>query len=822
MKKLVIIDSHGLIHRAFHALPPLTTPQGEPIGAVYGLATMVLKIIRKHNPDYIAAAFDRPEPTFRKELYKEYKAHRPSAPDELVGQFNKARELFSIFNIPILEYPGFEADDIIGTLVKIFSKQDLSIIILTSDLDMLQLLKNPSVLVETPQKGVGETKTYNESAVKERFGVQPSQFTDYKGLVGDPSDNIPGVPGVGPKTASKALQEFGDISNLFKNIKQNTPLFKKLGGYEKQALFSKKLATIRDDVPLPTHIEELEIREPSPETLSSYFSRIGFQSIIKRLGLPEKKAAKLISDRPINRKAIDLAETEKQESLFLENKKTDDPIFYEKDTPKKLLEKSGILKIAFDWKPIIKEAYSQNTRVADPLFDIRIAAWLLDPENKITSYEEVMKKYIRSDGAYAMKDLYTTLSKELETRGLIKIFKELEMPLIKILAHMEMDGILVNKEKLALLHKKISREIETLAEKIYKMANMTFNINSPQQVADILFNKLAIKTQKKRTGTGQLKTGRDVLEETKDQHPIIPLLLLYREYFKIDSGFVVPLLELADKNGKIHTTYLQTGTATGRISSEKPNLQNIPQESRWSEDVRNVFESAPKKSFVSFDYSQIELRLLAHISGDDGLKMAFHKNQDIHSLTAMRVFCVSKSLVTKAMRRVGKTLNFGVVYGMGPRAFSKTSGIPLEEAKKIIENYFKNFPRVKTWQNDVIESVKKKQYAENLNGRKRWFSGNALYAGKFERSAINMPIQGLGADILKQAMIETSAMLEKSGEEARLLLSIHDELLFEISDDILDVLAPRLKKRMESVVSISVPLVVETKRGKCWGAMKMF
>jgi len=674
-------------------------------------------------------------------------------------------------------------------------------VILTGDLDVLQLVYNERISVETPQRGSSETKIYNREAIIERFGVGPEQLIDYKGLVGDVSDNIPGVTGVGKKTAEKILKKFGTIENAFKNIEKDS-LLKKLEGHEKDALFSKKLATIRVDVPLSKTLEDFVVEKKETKTLASYFEKLGFQSLVKRVHSETKNIREEKNkDTPLEERGV-LVCTEK--------------------TTLSDFKKSGVLKIAFDWKGLLKK-----TNVEDPLFDIHIGAWLLDTESKINSLEDILYKYSEKPTKNERVDLktaYIVLSKKLREMKLLNIFNTIEMPVVRILAEVEQNGVCIDKTKLTNLHKKISKEIDALAKKIFEEVGEVFNINSPQQLGRIIYDKLKIKSLTKRTSKGNIKTNKNVLEEIKNKHHIIPTILKYREYFKINSGFVVPLLELLDEDGKIHTSYLQTGTATGRISSEKPNLQNIPQESIWSEDIRNVFRSSPKKTLVSFDYSQIELRLLAHLSNDPGLLDAFHKNKDIHTRTAARVFGVEEELVTKAMRRVGKTLNFGVIYGMGSRAFSKMSGVSKKEAEEIIKNYFKNFPLVKVWQNKILEGIKKNHYAENINGRKRWFKENS-YVGEFERAGINMPIQSLGADIIKKAMIETRKNLKKEGlweTDVCLLLLIHDELLFEISDDILNKTIHIIKNVMESIMELSVPLIVEVKTGKHWDKMVSF
>ncbi|MEK7542800.1 MAG: DNA polymerase [Patescibacteria group bacterium] len=815
MKKLVLIDAHGLIHRAFHALPPLTTPKGEPIGAVYGLATMLLKIIKEHNPDYIAAAFDRPETTHRKKKFAEYKAHRPPTPEELISQFVKSRDLFGIFNIPILDKAGFEADDVIGTLAKRFAGNNISVVILTGDLDTMQLVRDPWIKVEIPKKGVGETVVYDESAVHGRFGVGPEQMTDYKGLIGDPSDNIPGIPGVGPKTAVKAIEQYGTIENIFKKMTADDPLSKKFLPYEKQAMLSKELSIIDKEVPIDAKLEELVFQKPSPEALARHFSELGFESLLSRLGFPKSALSQ-----------ESLIQSTQKELASNSSKVNYGNVFVARESSDKKLLQSDKVKIAFDWKELLKTFEKNNVTVKNPLFDIHIAAWLINPERKMLTQEEIsifIKTHNESEEEKNF-ELYSVLKHKLKECGLENIFENVEMPLVQVLEKMELAGIAVNKKKLQELKKKVAEETGELAKKIYAQAKTHFNINSPQQVANILSQNLDIKELKKRkTSGGQLKTGKGILEELIGVHPIILLILEYRENFKILSSFIEPLENLIEKDGRIHTTFLQTGTATGRLSSEKPNIQNIPQESKWSRQLRSAFEARRGWSLLSFDYSQIELRILAHLSEDKELMKAFKEGRDIHTVTASNVFNVPIEKVTKAMRRTAKTLNFGVIYGMGPRSFAKTSGIPLEEAKNAIKEYYSDFPDVKTWQEKTLKRVKETGYAENINGRKRWFDLEHSGRGEYERAAVNMPIQSFEADIIKIAMINTVKILENKnllGYKIRLLLSIHDELLFEVDDDILKSIASDILEVMESVVKLNVPLKVDISNGKNWGEME--
>jgi len=814
MKTFLLIDANALVHRAFHALPPLTAPSGEPIGAVYGLSSILLKTLKDWPPQYIAAAFDRPEPTFRKEMFADYKAHRPPAAEELISQIIKAHELFGKFGIKVFEEPGFEADDIIGAFAKKFAKEpDLKIVILTGDLDTLQLVSDDKIVVQTMKKGVSDTVIYNEKAVEERYGLKPEQLPDYKGLAGDPSDNIPGVKGIGPKGASKLLQEYGTIEKTYESVDDSHPLAKKLLPQKEQAFFSKKLATINSGVKLNVSLEGLAFNGLDTKSLTKYFTELGFTSLLKRTFA---QAPFVQTDR-----------TEHQENESVVFVSGLDCALANKE-----IFESDKLKVAFDWKPIIKALKQRNVAVKEPLFDIKIAGWLLDPDQKEITLRTLAQRFLYKDvpenpSIETLQEIFRFLKRKLKDYELLPVFEKIEMPLIKVLAAMEQWGIGINTKTLKSLEIKVNKEIQDLAQKIYKEADGVFNINSPRQIGEVLFEKLGIKTLKaKKTSGGQRRTDKDILEDLRGKHPIVELILNYRENTKIESTYIRPFLEL-EKNGKIHTTFIQTGTATGRLSSEKPNLQNIPQESKWSNDLRSAFETPAGWSFVTFDYSQLELRLLAHVSDDEKLKEAFFKNLDIHQLTASQIFNVSLERVTPEMRRLGKTLNFGVVYGMGPRAFSETSELSFSDAQNFIEEYFHDFPAVRDWQQKVKAEAATFGYVKNLNGRRRWFlniSGEQnRRQGEFERAAVNMPIQSLGADILKTAMNECFETLnadEVLKRKVRILLSIHDELLFEVSNDILEKTIPLIKNIMEKIYPLSIPLKVEVKKGLSWGELE--
>ncbi len=795
MKKLLLIDANSLIHRSFHALPPLTSPKGKPVGALYGLAGALLKVLKEQKPDYIAAAFDRPEPTFRKEMFEKYKAHRPETPEELAEQLGEARTLFDQFNIKTFDERGFEADDIIGTLAERFRKEgELKIIILTGDLDTLQLVEDEKVVVVTPKRGVSETVEYNETAVRERYGLSPKQIPDYKGLVGDASDNIPGVKGIGPKTAATLLQEFGTIEHLFKNMKRADKRAPKVLPFKEIACISKELGTIRTDAHVSATLHDIASKSPFSKKLAGYFEEKGFMSLLGRL--PQAQEEK------------DVPETDRspEESI-------------------KEVEVEGI-NVAWAWKPILKERMQAEERIPQKLFDCSVAGWLLAPEETDFSEAALKRKFLKHKGGKdELRELFLILKNAITKEGLGRVCYEIEMPLIEVLAHMELWGIQLDRKKLEGLFLEATHELNDTAKKIYGLAGVVFNINSPQQVGEVLFKKLGVQDAKiKKTRTGQYSTSEETLFALKGKNPIIDLLLSYRETSKIKSTYFEPLLALIGNDGRVHTTFIQTGTSTGRLASEKPNLQNVPQESRWAPGLRSAFVPESGWKFFSLDYSQLELRLLAHITKDANLVRAFQKGEDIHTLTVSRVLGVPEARVTPELRRIGKTLNFGIIYGMGPRAFAKTSGVSIEDASRFIKRYFEEFPNIREWQESSKEQVKKKGYAEDFLGRKRWFSGsiNSRNPGVFaevERAAINMPIQALEAEIVKIAMRETYNLLQKNGwlgTKARLLLSIHDELLFEIRDDILKEARGHLTKILECVFPLDVPLVVEGGTGTNW------
>ncbi|MEX0689996.1 MAG: DNA polymerase, partial [Candidatus Paceibacterota bacterium] len=768
---------------------------GKPTGALYGLSNTLVKIMEDEIPEYAVAAFDTPEETFRKEMFDEYKAHRPKAPDELIEQIIEAETLFEKFGIKVLKKPGFEADDVIGTLVeKLKSNKNLKITILTGDLDTLQLIDNGRITVLTPKRGVSNMFEYDEKAVIDRFNVPPELIPDYKGLVGDSSDNIPGIAGVGPKTADKIIEGKKTIEGIYKELekkKELDKLEKKLLENKETALLSKKLATIDRDVPIKIKLDTLKYDMSHSNELIDYLKDLGFNTLPSRLSGEIDEPKELFN---------------KQECLTF---KKEDFEKISKQTIKNL--SSEEVKVAFGWKEILKQVKS-SVDIKDPLFDVKIAKWLIDPDKKDYELTEREEKDLEST--------FHKLSKKLKEEFLEKVFKEIDMPLIRVLADMEISGIKVNKEILEKISKEIEKEINSLTKQIHKKAGIEFNINSPKQVGELLFETLQIKNQKSKTASGQYRTSEEALLEIKDQHPIVKLILEYRTLFKIKSTYINPLIEVG-KNGFIHTQFLQTSTATGRLSSEKPNLQNIPKGSRYANKIRSAFEAKRGYSLVSFDYSQLELRLFAHVSNDKELKNAFSNHQDIHKTTASKVFNTPLEKVTKEQRELAKTLNFGVVYGMGSRAFSRQSGLSIEKSKEFIKKYFEDFPAVKSWQEETLKKAKTNGVIRNPNGRLRRIKGG----GFMDRAAINMPIQSLGADIIKIAMIKTDKYLKdnKLENKASIKLSIHDELLLEVSNDNLSNIIPKIKEIMENKsFNLSIPLTVDVRVGENWGNMKKY
>ena len=786
-KRIVLIDAHAIIHRAYHALPDFSSSKGEPTGALYGLSAMLIKIIQELKPDYIAACYDLPEPTHRHEVFEDYKAARMKADDNLVAQLDKSKKVFEGFGIPIYEMSGFEADDILGTIVEqTKNDSDLEIIIASGDLDTLQLVSEKKVQVYTLKKGISDTIMYDEEKVKERFGFGPELVPDYKGLRGDPSDNIPGVKGVGEKTATELILAFGDVDSIYKTLKKDEKKFEEKGFKprvvklltegEDDAFFSKMIATIRVDAPIQFALPEKTWKDSIDiQKILTLFDEFEFRTLGERV----KKAFGDVDDFS--------EKTEKAVSG------TDDV---------------GEAEIA----------------------EIAVASWLLHSDVTEPKLEDIL----RVSGEKEFKKAKATILKELKKTGkLEEVFKNIEKPLIEVVNKMKETGILLDVVYLKKISKQYHKELDAIKKDIYKLAGQEFNINSPKQLGNILYDELGLKTERqKKTETGQRSTRESELEKMRDQHPIIEKVLKHRELQKLLSTYIDNLPELIEEDGRLHADFVQTGTTTGRMSSQNPNLQNIPIRTEYGRKIRNAFIAGKGYVLASLDYSQIELRVAAALSGDEKLIAVFKKDGDIHTAVASEVFGVPGEMVDREMRRRAKVINFGILYGMGVNALRANLGeeVKRSEAQTFLNEYFKNFSGLAQYVENIKRDAAHKGYTETLFGRRRYFSGFEsglpYVRAQAERMAINAPIQGTQADIIKLAMVEIHTMLKKEGlfDEVKMLLQVHDELVFEIKASKVDVMTKRIKEIMESVVKKKdlqgIPLTVDVSVGDNWGEMK--
>jgi DNA polymerase I len=860
MKTLVIIDANALIHRCFHALPPLTTPKGEPIGAVYGTVNIILKMMRELNPTHIAACFDLGEPTFRHEEYKAYKGTRAKTPEDLGPQFAATKKLFDAFGVQHFEKSGFEADDLIGALSEKFKKEADKILIVTGDLDTLQLVEDEKVMVYTMKKSWQETTIYDEKAVKERFELLPNQMTDFKGIKGDPSDNIPGVLGIGEKGAITILKKYGSLENLYKEMED--PLFdppkeikagtiKKLREQKEQAFFSKYLATIRKDITLDVSLDDLEFRGFNPDKIVPLFEEWRFDSLIPRLKMTisadnkeqitETRKENNKSEITISQNNLDSLNTIKNgDGITLYDLGNDLEILWdhkisiidfksdELQLIKPILESSEIKKAGWQLKELFKKLKKLDIELNGFNHDIKIAAWVLNSEVRDYSIEKIYQRIFREtlpineQKAIIIKKISEFQEKKIIESQLENVFYNIEMPLIPVLAQMETNGIELDTAHFQKLSQEITTEIVELEKEIHKIAESDFNISSPKQLSEILFTKLGIPTKGlKKTPGGVISTQETELNKMADKHPIIPLILKHRELMKLKNTYIDPLPELADSQKRIHTNYNQTGTATGRLSSDNPNLQNIPAQGEWAKKIREGFVCDKEKVLISLDYSQIELRIAAALSQDKKMTQAFKDGKDIHSLTASEINNIPLDKITPEMRRQAKVLNFGVLYGMGSRAFSQEAGLSKEKAANFIEEYYHDFVGIKQWQEKIINEGQSIGYIHTLTGRKRWVldlaSQNQKYRAMAERAAINFPIQGLAADIIKLAMIEINKTLKTKGldENIKMLLQVHDELIFEVYKNYSEKARELIDKIMENAFKLdSVEIKADSKIGK--------
>ncbi|MGD0977345.1 MAG: DNA polymerase I [Minisyncoccia bacterium] len=842
MKKFVLIDGNAIVHRAFHALPALTTNKGVVTNAVYGFTSILLKTIKDFKPEYIAAAFDLAGPTFRHEQYDEYKAKRIKAPEELYKQIPIVKEILKTFGIPVYEKQGYEADDLIGTLATMAKKHkldgDLQTIIATGDLDTLQLVDGKKVVVFTLRKGMADTIIYDEDAVMTRYGLKPEQLNDYRGLKGDPSDNIPGVPGIGEKTAIDLIKEFGSLDELYKKVEKSDlgeNLKQKLVENKDKAYFSKQLSEIVTDLKVDFSLEKAEWRKNLDlSEIEKAFKDLSFFSLLKRLpeiGLGEESR---IMNHESRGGEKDGGKNGSKQSLleFKPGAEDEDENIFATDKGEELtasvLGNTRHSIVGHDLKNILKPFIAEGADVKCKLFDTMIAAYLLHPDQRDYDFHKIYYDEFKEDANDDKKTadlihLKKELGHKIRSQRLEEVFETIEMPLIKVLAEMELAGIKIDTKAIAKLQEVTSREIKKLETKIYKLAGHEFNISSPQQLAEILYDKLAIKGKIRKTGGGALSTAAPELEKLRDEHPIIDLILDYRELAKLESTYIGPFPELIDKkDGRIHTTYNQCGTATGRLSSENPNLQNIPIKTKLGQEFRKAFIAERGYRLTSFDYSQLDLRVVAHIAKDKKMIEAFKRGDDIHTRTAVEIFGVKPEEVTRDMRRQAKVMNFGIIYGMGTGGFSRASGVDHQRAREFITKYFAEFSGVARYVEEIKKKAHKDGYVETIFGRRRQlldiYSTMPQIQSAAERAAINHPVQGTSADLMKLAMIKVDDFLRKNygKDDARILLQVHDELVCEIKSDLVEKIAPEIKKIMETVHKLEVPLVAEAKSGSNW------
>ncbi len=915
-KRFVIIDAMALLYKAYFAFinRPLVTTKGEPTSAVYGFLTQLLKILEDHKPDYIAVAFDSKEKTFRHDKYENYKSSREAMPEDMIPQLARVKQIIETLNMPIYILPKYEADDIIGTAVKKAEKKGLESFVITPDKDYNQLVTE-NVKIIRPGKTTDEIIIYDVKKVKDEFGFEPSQMIDYLALIGDKSDDIPGVAGIGPKTAIPLIQKYGSVENIYKHIEEieKAGTKNKLIDGKDNAILSKDLATIHCAVPLKFDFEEAKFSKPDFDKLRGIFIELEFKTLYSRLlniygnGKDEIKDEEIESEeietydkKKANYKLIlnvkdakALAEKLKKTELFVFDTETNsldyftlimagasfatkagEGYFIALNPPKNnnelfsiqvtgrldledfvkifkpVFENKKIKKVCQNGKFDIAVLRSQGINVENFYFDTMLASYIIDPDQK-HGMDELSQKYLKYKpiplseligtkkdpskifdvdvnllSSYAAEDadvtyrLYEILDKELNKNKLTKVAFDVEFPLAPVLEDMEREGVNLDEKALNMFSKDLQILLDNYTQNIYKAADEEFNINSPQQLQKILFDKLGLKTGKK-TKTG-FSTDVRSLEALRGEHEIIELVIDYRQASKLKSTYADSLPNLINpQTGRVHTSFNQTAASTGRLSSNDPNLQNIPIRTEMGREIRKAFVPRNKDYvLISADYSQIELRILASICGDEGLTKAFRKGEDIHRSTAALVFMVKPEEVTPDMRRKAKEVNFGILYGIGPFGLKTRLGVTQTHAKEIIETYFNTFKRVKNYMDDSVLKAREKGFAETLLGRRRFLrninSSNRVVRQFEERVAINMPIQGTAADMIKLAMIKIQNELKKRKTKTKMVLQVHDELLFDAHKDEVDELKPLIKELMENALPMKVPILIETGVGENW------
>lgn len=870
MERLVILDGNSLLNRAYYALPLLTNSEGIHTNAIFGFTNMLLKIQEEIKPDYIVSTFDRKAPTFRHKEYDEYKAGRKKMPEELAEQFPLVKDMLKLFAINSFEIDGFEADDLIGTLAKFAEGKGIEVYIVTGDRDALQLAAD-NIKVVITKKGITEKEIYDRKRMIEEFGVTPTQFIDVKGLMGDASDNIPGVPGVGEKTAFKLIKEYGSIEEVYKNIDKisGKKLKENLSENMQSAIFSKKLATIVVDAPIEINLSDIKSKEDyNVEELKRFFFKLQIKSLVDRLPKSEnsnsnteemkaefteienidsldKAINKLLNESIIYITANIINETNfaslELKNIVITTQENKNYVFYidqllesnsEKTISmlKSLFENTKIKKIGYDVKNTYTALRKLNIQLEEIIFDVKIAAYIIDSSKGEYTLMNIIRDYLKTDISgegmdlevkenSMLGELYKVLDELIKEYEMEKLYYEVELPLCRVLASMEEIGFKVNGEKLEELKNKFTYEIDKVQGEIYEISEENFNINSPKQLGKILFEKLDLPVVKK-TKTGY-STNAEVLEELSDKHPIIEKIIYYRQLTKLYSTYIEGLKAVMDENSRIHSNFNQAVTTTGRLSSTEPNLQNIPVKYEMGKEIRKVFEAdSPECDILSADYSQIELRVLAHASGDENLISAFKHHSDIHTKTASEVFKVPIDEVTHTMRSRAKAVNFGIVYGISDFSLAKDLKIPKKEAKQYMDTYFERYPSVKKYLEGTIKSAEEEGFVKTIMNRRRYVpevrASNKITKSLGERLAMNAPIQGSAADIIKLAMVNVYNRFKELKLKSTLILQVHDELIVNLWRDEEEIVKEIVKEEMESVVEFSVPLEVDINIGHTW------
>ena len=863
MEKILLIDGNSILNRAFYGTQSsyLKNAEGFSTGALFGFMNMFLKQIEEFSPEYAAVAFDVKAPTFRHERYSEYKAGRHATPPELLEQFPVAKELMEAMGIARLELAGYEADDLLGTYSRIATENNIKCYIMTGDRDALQLVnENVNVLLCSTQKGRPHTEVYDIDAVKAKYGVLPSKLIDMKALMGDSSDNIPGVPGVGEKTAAALLIEYGSLDNIYENIEniKKSALKEKLKNNKDLAYLSQMLGKIELFVPYDADIKNMRTGNADSEALSALMERLEFKAIKKKLtdmGIIKEKITAESFDGALSLFSFteESANEDDQEILnaeeFSKNVQNVLYIYTKGETETgfdfdlacdesekiyrckgeiepeiiKLFEDDKIGKVLFNAKPFVSYLLKKGASLNNIRHDLSVASYILDSTRKSDNIEDVCRFLTGKQmpiNVKTLKYMAEAADEKIKHVSMERLYNEVELPLIQVLAEMEIEGFKVDVNVLKQQGQELDLTIENDKKDIFALSGHEFNINSPKQLGTVLFEELKLKSGKK-TKSGY-STGQEVLEGLIDEHPIIPLIMEYRQNTKLKSTYIDGLINVIDnKTGRVHSCFNQTVTATGRLSSTEPNLQNIPIRTELGRLIRKAFiPSGEEHVLIDADYSQIELRVLAHYSQDKAMCDAFNNNADIHTITAAQVNGIPEHMVTPSMRSDAKAVNFGIVYGISDFGLAKDLGISVYEAKKYISSYFNNYPDIDKLLKRLVEDAKEKGYSETLMGRRRYLpeiNSPKYMVRKFgERVAMNMPIQGTAADIIKIAMINVNKELKKGGYRSKLILQVHDELLIDAPKEEAEKVTELLKNCMQDAFELSVPLKVDVNAGKCW------